>query len=119
MTLPPRTGNPRLEATGDVAIPEIFQFVFSSKVFTFGTSLSVSSTKSVVCSMNPQALRSEVSSLINELWLLKGHSNNGVGEWQKQQMLFLVEHAFDEAYLHYLLLSLQRQKFELLNQGEA
>ncbi|MFN3386838.1 MAG: hypothetical protein ACK42Y_09675 [Candidatus Thermochlorobacter sp.] len=64
--------------------------------------------------MNPDALHSEVASLIQEIWSLKGYDANDAFWLQKHQMLFLVEHHFDEDYLHRLLLSLQRQKAEIL-----
>ncbi len=65
--------------------------------------------------MNPDALRSEVASLIHELWSLKGYDAYSALQQQKYHMLFLVEHCFDEDYLHRLLLSLQRQKAEILH----
>ncbi len=64
--------------------------------------------------MNLHAVRSEICSLIHELWLLKGYGSDFSLQLKKHQLLFIVEQVSDEAYLHQLLLSLRRQKEEIL-----
>jgi hypothetical protein len=64
--------------------------------------------------MDLHAVRSEICSLIHELWLLKGYGSDFSSQLKKHQMIFVVEQVSDEAYLHQLLLSLRRQKEEIL-----
>lgn len=69
--------------------------------------------------MHIEVLRSEVSALIHELWSLKGYDAYDAFQLQKHYMIFLVEHHFDEDYLHRLLRSLQRQKAEILHSRQS
>jgi len=64
--------------------------------------------------MNLHAVRSEICSLIHELWLLKGYGSDFSLQQKKHQMIFIVEQVSDEAYLHELLLLLRKQKEEIL-----
>jgi hypothetical protein len=64
--------------------------------------------------MDLHAVRSEICSLIHELWLLKRYGSDFFLQMKKHQMIFIVEQVSDEDYLHQLLLSLRRQKEEIL-----
>ncbi len=48
--------------------------------------------------MNLHAVRSEICSLIHELWLLKGYGSDFFSQLKKHQLLFIVEQVSDEAY---------------------
>ena len=47
--------------------------------------------------MNLHAVRSEICSLIHELWLLKGYGSDFSLQQKKHQMIFIVEQVSDEA----------------------